>query len=65
VLIVSRATVHEGQGELRVEITPSAHKKCERCWHWRLDVGSDADHPEICGRCVSNLFGAGEPRDKA
>lgn len=65
VLIVSRATVHAGAGELRIEITPSTHKKCERCWHWRLDVGSDADHPEICGRCVSNLFGSGEPRTQA
>ena len=65
VLIVSRATVHAGTGDLRIEITPSTNKKCERCWHWRLDVGSDADHPEICGRCVSNLFGSGEPRDKA
>ncbi|HVZ43340.1 MAG TPA: isoleucine--tRNA ligase [Ramlibacter sp.] len=38
------------------------HPKCERCWHWRADVGSDAAHPTICGRCVANLFGAGEPR---
>jgi isoleucyl-tRNA synthetase len=65
VLIVSRATVHEGQGEVQITITPSSHKKCERCWHWRADVGSDAAHPEICGRCVSNLFGAGEARSHA
>ncbi|AZS80289.1 isoleucine--tRNA ligase [Achromobacter spanius] len=65
VLIVSRATVHAGDGETRIDVTPSTHKKCERCWHWRLDVGQDADHPEICGRCVSNLFGSGEARDKA
>jgi isoleucyl-tRNA synthetase len=65
VLIVSRATVHEGSGELEVTITPTTHKKCERCWHWRDDVGADADHPELCGRCVANLFGAGEPREFA
>jgi len=65
VLIVSRATVHETDGELQVQITPSGHKKCERCWHWRADVGADAQHPDICGRCVANLFGAGEPREKA
>jgi isoleucyl-tRNA synthetase len=65
VLIVSRATVHAGSDELRIEITPSTHKKCERCWHWREDVGIDPAHPEICGRCVSNLFGSGEARDKA
>jgi len=57
--------VHAGEGETRIEVTPSKHKKCERCWHWRLDVGQDPDHPEICGRCVSNLFGSGEARDKA
>ena len=36
--------------------------KCERCWHYRDDVGHDADHPALCGRCTSNLFGAGENR---
>jgi len=62
VLIVSRATLHVGDGALRVAITPSAHQKCERCWHWRADVGQDAEHPQICERCVSNLFGSGESR---
>ena len=65
VLIVSRAQVHEHEGELRVDITPSTYLKCARCWHWRADVGADAAHPEICGRCVSNLFGSGEPREHA
>ncbi|MGN6578416.1 MAG: isoleucine--tRNA ligase [Bordetella sp.] len=65
VLITSRATVHEGAGELEVTIAPTTHKKCERCWHWRADVGSDAAHPDLCGRCVANLFGAGEPREFA
>ncbi|MFZ2541347.1 MAG: zinc finger domain-containing protein, partial [Gallionella sp.] len=66
VFITSRATMHlgeEGRGELRV--TPSAHTKCERCWHYRADVGSNAAHPQICGRCVSNLFGSGEARKYA
>jgi len=50
-----------------VQITaqPSAHAKCGRCWHWREDVGHDATHPELCGRCVSNLHGAGEAREFA
>jgi isoleucyl-tRNA synthetase len=42
--------------------TPSAHAKCGRCWHWRADVGHHAEHPELCGRCTDNLFGAGEAR---
>ncbi|HEX3123055.1 MAG TPA: class I tRNA ligase family protein, partial [Rhodanobacteraceae bacterium] len=41
----------------------TADKKCIRCWHYRPDVGKHADHPEICGRCVSNLPGGpGENR---
>lgn len=39
--------------------------KCERCWHYREDVGHDPAHPTICGRCTSNLFGAGEARKYA
>ncbi len=36
--------------------------KCVRCWHRRHDVGSHAEHPELCGRCVSNVEGPGEDR---
>ncbi|HET9205288.1 MAG TPA: zinc finger domain-containing protein, partial [Burkholderiaceae bacterium] len=61
VTITSQARVVAGES-LGVTVTPSPHPKCERCWHWRSDVGADANHPSICGRCVSNLFGAGEPR---
>ena len=64
VTITSAASVSEG-AELRVTVTPSAGTKCERCWHWREDVGADAAHPTICGRCVSNLHGAGEVRHAA
>jgi isoleucyl-tRNA synthetase len=65
VLIVSQAQAVAGEGELRVDIKPTDQPKCARCWHWRTDVGTDAGHPEICARCVNNLFGSGEPRSKA
>jgi isoleucyl-tRNA synthetase len=45
-----------------IRVTPSAHAKCIRCWHHREDVGSNQAHPEICGRCVENVSGAGEQR---
>jgi isoleucyl-tRNA synthetase len=61
VFITSAVELKRGDA-LAVEARPSADTKCERCWHWRADVGSDAAHPTICGRCTSNLFGAGEPR---
>ncbi|HKR36681.1 MAG TPA: isoleucine--tRNA ligase [Steroidobacteraceae bacterium] len=41
---------------------PSAAKKCVRCWHKREDVGSYPKHPELCGRCVTNVDGPGEQR---
>ncbi len=64
VTITSAATVALGDA-LAIRVTPSPHPKCERCWHWRADVGADAEHPTLCGRCVANLFGAGEPRQFA
>ncbi|RZU97938.1 isoleucine--tRNA ligase [Spiribacter vilamensis] len=43
-------------------VRPSEHDKCERCWHRRPDVGTDPQHPSICGRCVDNIAGDGEIR---
>ena len=48
--------------ELWVAVAPSDHPKCVRCWHRRPDVGSHPDHPDLCGRCVSNIEGPGETR---
>ncbi|MBI5333283.1 MAG: isoleucine--tRNA ligase [Burkholderiales bacterium] len=64
VFITSSAVVHAAD-ELAVQVTPSKAPKCERCWHYRSDVGHDAAHPTLCGRCTANLFGAGEPRKVA
>ena len=47
---------------LSIAIRRSGHEKCVRCWHRRADVGADAEHPALCGRCVSNVSGAGEVR---
>ena len=69
VLIVSRAQVHKLESTdanlITIDVVPSAATKCERCWHYRADVGIDTQHPSLCGRCVSNLFGAGEARHYA
>ncbi len=55
-------TIQLEDGKLVVLVTPSEHDKCVRCWHYRADVGSHADHPELCGRCVENVTGEGEIR---
>jgi isoleucyl-tRNA synthetase len=64
VLITSAARVEQGDA-LQVAVNKSANTKCDRCWHWRDDVGNDRQHPTICGRCVANLYGAGEARAHA
>ena len=65
IFIVSNINITQVEDNFDVEVKPSNHTKCERCWHYRSDVGSNAEHPTICGRCVSNLFGAGEKRKYA
>jgi isoleucyl-tRNA synthetase len=67
VLITSRATLFEAPDAAheRIEVMPSPHPKCERCWHYRADVGADPAHPTLCGRCLANLFGSGEARRHA
>ena len=57
------APVHLADGSsLAIVVRKSEHPKCVRCWHRRPDVGSHHEHPELCGRCVDNVAGAGENR---
>ena len=68
VFISSTVTLLQGEA-LAVEARAASATKCERCWHYveetRMAPGSDAAHPTICGRCVSNLLGDGESRQVA
>ena len=64
VFITSSAQAVAGDA-LAVEVKPSQAAKCERCWHYRDDVGVNPEHPNLCGRCDSNLHGTGELRSKA
>jgi len=76
VLITSQATVKafadapadaittELKG-LSVQVQKSAAAKCDRCWHHREDVGQNETHPELCGRCITNVDGEGERRQFA
>lgn len=60
VMITSRADLHKGPASISVH--QSQAQKCARCWHYVSSVGSVAEHPTLCSRCVENLFGAGETR---
>jgi isoleucyl-tRNA synthetase len=50
---------------LSMRASASNATKCERCWHYRDDIGTDTAHPTLCSRCTSNLYGAGEVREFA
>ncbi len=67
VLICSKVTLVRAAdaGAEGVVAVASSAEKCGRCWHYREDVGHDPAHPELCARCTSNLFGAGEVRTHA
>lgn len=71
ILISSSATIAplaadeahtSGLPGLAICITASPHPKCVRCWHHREDIGQNAQHPELCGRCIDNVVGQGENR---
>jgi isoleucyl-tRNA synthetase len=75
-LITSEARVHQvdaapshavatGLQGVSIAVKETEAAKCARCWHRRPDVGQHAEHPEICGRCVTNLTTAGEKRTYA
>jgi isoleucyl-tRNA synthetase len=61
VFITSQLNLEEGS-ELVAKVSVSQDTKCERCWHYSPDVGVNPAHPTLCGRCDSNLHGAGEKR---
>ena len=51
-LNVSQLKATAGTGELTISVAQADGQKCERCWHLETDIGKDASHPTLCGRCV-------------
>ncbi len=59
------AAITDGNGNshtMKIKAGASSHDKCVRCWHHQEDIGNNAEHPELCGRCVDNVIGEGEQR---
>ncbi len=54
-------TLNRGD-RVAIVVAASEEQKCERCWHYREDVGSHSAHPALCSRCVDNVEGDGERR---
>ena len=55
-------TAIEYSKQLFVEVKLSQAAKCVRCWHWHPSVGQNMENPDLCERCIDNLFGTGEKR---
>lgn len=47
---------------LWLSVAQASGSKCDRCWHFTDDVGQHNVHPDLCGRCVTNVDGVGETR---
>ncbi len=56
-LNVSQLEVKEVEEEsISYQVSKADGQKCERCWHWETDIGQNAGHPTICGRCVKAVL---------
>lgn len=51
-LVNVSALVATTSEEPALVVSKADGEKCERCWHWEMDVGSSPEHPTICARCV-------------
>jgi isoleucyl-tRNA synthetase len=57
------STAEASFGSFKLVAEVSGAPKCTRCWHHRVDVGTHAAHPQLCGRCIDNIDGTGEVRE--
>ncbi len=54
--IVSQVELQERPaGEIAVEVERARGEKCERCWKYKSDVGSNQDFPTVCADCATVL----------
>jgi isoleucyl-tRNA synthetase len=52
-LNVSQVQLANSGGEtVFATVAKADGQKCERCWHWETDVGTNTAHPTLCSRCA-------------
>ena len=52
-LNVSQVRLQEEPGApVTAVVSKAGGQKCERCWHWEMDLGRNPEHPTLCGRCA-------------
>jgi isoleucyl-tRNA synthetase len=68
IVIVSELKIHQEEapagaqvGEnfpgVKIVVSSAPGSKCERCWMYSEEVGIDAEHPELCPRCLAVVKG--------
>lgn len=45
----------EEQEDLFVKVEHADGEKCERCWKYSTELGTNPEHPTVCPRCTSAL----------
>ncbi|GFE57013.1 isoleucine--tRNA ligase [Geobacter sp. AOG1] len=45
--------VAEGVAGMKVRVTAAPGEKCERCWCYSEELGTDSEHPTICPKCLA------------
>jgi len=45
----------EGVPGMRIRVTAAPGAKCERCWCYDEEIGSDTEHPTICPKCLKSV----------
>ena len=53
--IVSQVELSQAAGPLSVEVLKAEGTKCERCWKFKVDVGSHANYPTVCASCAAQV----------
>jgi len=55
VFIVSQVHLKEDPNikGVEVQVRSAEGRKCERCWNYDTDVGTDKRHPSLCQRCLA------------
>ena len=54
ILNISQLEVRTGDVS-DVVVSRAGGLKCERCWHWELQIGRDPANPGLCDRCVDAI----------
>ncbi len=51
-LKITGAESENAEAPVTATLRPTEHRKCERCWRFRSEVGTLPEHPTLCARCA-------------